>query len=46
MTRRLLVIAMCLPFVGLCVYDLWHGKTRTGVISGLFAVCNFLIYWR
>lgn len=46
MIRRLLVIGMVLPYVGLCVYDLTCGRPRTGVASGLLAVVNALIYWR
>jgi hypothetical protein len=44
-TRKLLVIAMVLPYLGLCVYDCWHGRIRTGVAAGLLAVVNFVLYW-
>ena len=43
--RRVLVVGMVLPYIGLCVYDLIHGKPRTGVSSGLLAVVNFVLYW-
>ena len=45
MIRKLLVIAMVLPYVGLCVYDLTHGRPRTGVTAGLLAVVNAVLYW-
>jgi len=45
MTRKLLVIALVTPFVVLCVYDLLHGRYRTGILAGLFAICNAMIYW-
>lgn len=44
-TRKLLVLAMVLPYVGLCVYDLTHGRMRTGAAAGLLAVVNALLYW-
>lgn len=43
--RRLLVLGMVLPYVGLCVYDLTHGRPRTGVASGLLAAVNLILYW-
>lgn len=45
MIRKLLIIWMVTPFALLCLYDLWHGRYKTGTVSGLFGVCNFLIYW-
>lgn len=45
MLRKILVIAMVLPYVGLCIYDLAHGRPRTGVAAGLLAVVNGVLYW-
>ena len=46
MCRRMIVVLMCLPYVGLCIYDLASGKPRTGIASGLLAIVTLLIYWR
>ena len=43
--RKFLVIGMVLPCIGLCIYDLIHGRPRTGVSAGLLAVVNFVLYW-
>lgn len=45
MIRKLFVIGMAVPYVCLCVYDLTHGKPRTGAASGMLALVNLLIYW-
>jgi hypothetical protein len=43
--RRTLVLAMALPYVALCLYDLAHGRPRTGVSAGLLAAVNMILYW-
>jgi len=43
--RRVLVVLMVVPYVGLCFYDLIHGRPRTGVAAGLIAVVNVVLYW-
>lgn len=45
MTRKLLVVAVVLPYVALCVYDTAHGRPRTGVAAGMLAAVNFILYW-
>jgi hypothetical protein len=45
MIRKVLVVLMVVPYVGLCLYDLIHGRPRTGVAAGLLAAVNFILYW-
>lgn len=45
MIRKLLVIGMVLPYVGLCAYDLMYGRPRTGAAAGLLAAVNAILYW-
>lgn len=45
MIRKVLVVGITLPYVTLCIYDLTHGRLRTGVASGLLAVVNAILYW-
>lgn len=46
MLRKLLAIGVAAPFMALAIYDLWHGKYRTGVVSGLLAIVNALVFWQ
>lgn len=46
MLRKLLAIGVATPFVILAIYDLWHGKYRTGVASGLLVIVNALVFWQ
>jgi hypothetical protein len=45
MMRRVLVLALVIPYVVLCIYDLSHGRPRTGTVAGLLAIVNLLLYW-
>jgi len=45
MMRKLLVILMIVPYIGLCLYDCLSGRPRTGVAAGLLAAVNFILYW-
>jgi hypothetical protein len=45
MIRKLLVVAMIVPYMALCVYDLTNGRPRTGIVAGLLAAVNFVMYW-
>lgn len=45
MIRKLLVVGVVLPYVGLCVYNLASGRPRTGAAAGLLAVVNAVLYW-
>lgn len=43
--RKMLVIAMVLPYAVLCIYDVMHGRLRTGASAGLLAAVNMILYW-
>jgi hypothetical protein len=45
MIRKLLVVAMVIPFVALAIYDICHGRLKTGVAAGLLAAVNIILYW-
>jgi len=45
MTRKILVLALVIPYAVLCVYDLSHGRPRTGTVAGLLAIVNLILYW-
>jgi len=43
--RRFLAICIATPFAAMCIYDLTHGRIKTGVLAGLFCIANAIIYW-